>query len=218
MRSLTREKGVFNTSFRRNTEKERALNVSPPHSPLLRVTNRPRARARSNSNALEVSPVVDVRRQHVLLHQLHRPSPTLRAERVIQTRRRHHASFHIRHRCSSWNHTRSVSLRALHVLKFFKNIQTRSKRKPCAVNFVAPRPRASVSAHFKSSLFVFFPCFSLFLLADVPRSSSRRRFAATSLFPLAAPSFAFLSLADAAPPRLVRSMRGIFETFDFVRA
>ena len=76
------------------------------------------------------------------------------------------------------------------------------------VDVHAPRPLGIVSAHLKSSFFAFFASFALPLVATASTSPSRRRFEPSPVAFVGLFSFPLRALADAAPPRLVRSIKG----------
>lgn len=186
------------------------------------VNRRRRSRARAslcrlNLNALEIPPVADVRREHIFLDQFLPPTSSAHAERIILAIRRHHAPRIARHGSRRCARVVVVSLFS----KISKNFKTSSSsHRQCVVTARVPLVSGIVSSHVKSSFFVFFRVRPSLDVASrlTPRG-----------FPSRAPTFArrplvaftplFAPLDCAAPPRLVRSTKGLFPCpFPRVRA
>ena len=186
------------------------------------VNRRRRSRARAslcrlNLNALEIPPVADVRREHIFLDQFLPPTSSAHAERIIFAIRRHHAPRIARHGSRRCARVVVVSLFS----KISKNFKTSSSsHRQCVVTARVPLVSGIVSSHVKSSFFVFFRVRPSLDVASrlTPRG-----------FPSRAPTFArrplvaftplFAPLDCAAPPRLVRSTKGLFPCpFPRVRA
>lgn len=187
------------------------------------VNRRRRSRARAslcrlNLNALEIPPVADIRREHIFLDQFLPPTSSAHAERIIFAIRRHHAPRIARHGSRRCARVVVVSLFS----KISKNFKTSSSsRRQCVVTARVPLVSGIVSRHMKSSFFVFFRVRPSLDVASrlTPRGFPSRAPTPFARRPLAAFTPVFAPLDCAAPPRLVRSTKGLFPTpFPRVRA
>jgi len=180
------------------------------------VNRRRRSRARAslcrlNLNALEIPPVADIRREHIFLDQFLPPTSSAHAERIIFAIRRHHAPRIARHGSRRCARVVVVSLFS----KISKNFKTSSSsRRQCVVTARVPLVSGIVSRHMKSSFFVFFRVRPSLDVASrlTPRGFPSRAPTPFARRPLAAFTPAFAPLDCAAPPRLVRSTKGLFPT------
>ena len=203
-----------------------AFPLAPSHRPRSRsrvVNRRRRSRARAslrrlNLNALEIPPVADVRREHIFLDQFLPPTSSAHAERIILAIRRHHAPRIARHSSRRCARVVFVSLFS----KISKNFKTSSSsRRQCVVTARVPLVSGIVSSHVKSSFFVFFRVRPSLDVASrlTPRGFPSRAPTPFARRPLVAFTPLFAPLDCAAPPRLVRSTKGLFPTpFPRVRA